>query len=436
MKKKVLIITYYWPPASGPGVQRFLKFSKFLPENGWEPIIITVKNGSYPAVDETLLADIPETINVIKTKTMEPFKIYNMLRGKKGKKVEVGMGNIKDPDSFSKKFFNYIRSNYFIPDARVGWNKFAYKAAKKVISLNNIHAIITTGPPHSTHLVGLKLKENLSVKWIADLRDPWTTIAYEKYLKRNKKSEDKNQSYEKEVIIKSDLTLVVSEGMKTEFILKHKCNSVKVIPNGFDLEDLPQVQDTFKTQKFKLCYVGNFKISQNTVNLWKAIKDLMQEESGFTKDFRLSITGNLNSKIKQSIEENNIIEVVDIHPFVKHQEAVDIMFNANLLLLPIPQAENNKLILTGKIFEYLASQNPILGIGPSDGNASGIMQECGREKMFEYKDYDGIKEFILQHYTYWKKHNGVSLKIKDENYKKYSRKKLTAQLANVLNSIV
>lgn len=433
--EKILIITYYWPPASGPGVQRFLKFAKFLIRNGYDPIILTVKNGGYPSIDESLLNDVPENMKVFKTKTIEPFTIYNALRGKKGKSVEVGMGNIKDPNSGFKKFANYIRSNYFIPDARVGWNKFAYKKAKKIIEEYNIKTVLTTSPPHSTQLIGLKLKKKLSVNWVADLRDPWTTIAYEKYLNRSKRSENKNQKYEEQVVKLCDMLLVVSEGMKEEFSSKYSTTNISVIPNGFDKEDLPSAINSNSSEFFKLCYVGNFKISQNITGLWEALKELDQEIEEFSSLFRLSITGNLNQTIKENIVLNKIEHLLEENPFVKHHEAVKVMFNANTLLLPIPQAENNKLILTGKIFEYLASQNPILGIGPSDGNASKILQKCDRNIMFEYEDSSGIKAFLKKQFNYWKEHQKVSFKHQDKNYLQYSREELAKKLAGVLNSL-
>lgn len=174
--KKVLIITYYWPPASGPGVQRFLKISKYLNDFGWKPIILTVKNGSYPSFDPSLENEIPEWVEVHKTKTFEPFTIYNRLTGSKGKNLGTGLIGLEGKQSFVKKLSIYIRANYFIPDARKGWYRYAVKEAKQLIQEKEIDAIITTGPPHSTHLIGKSLKEKFNLPWISDFRDPWVNI--------------------------------------------------------------------------------------------------------------------------------------------------------------------------------------------------------------------------------------------------------------------
>jgi len=434
--KKVLIITYYWPPASGPGVQRQLKFCKYLVKHGWQPIIVTVENGSFPMTDETLLEDVPNEIQVIRTKTLEPYGIYNKLRGKKGKSIEVGLVKGKNGGDWKSKLANYIRSNYFVPDARKGWNRYAYKAAARILKENNdIKAVVTSGPPHSSHLIGEKLKRKLQINWLADLRDPWTTIHYEAMLLRTDRSKAKNEAMEKLVLTSSDETVVVSDGMKDYFSDKYGVKNISVIPNGFDAEDLPSAQEKTPSETFDLCYVGNFKVNQNVNSLWIAIQELVEENPSFKKFFRLKVTGVLNAKIHESIQEYNLEDNLEVSPFVKHHEAVKLMFKANMLLLPIPDAENNKLILTGKIFEYLASQNPILGIGPVDGNAAQLLDTCQRDKMFDYSNKDGMKTFIAREFDYWLQNNNVSRSMNDATYLEYSRDNLTLKLIGLLNSL-
>lgn len=437
MKKKILIITYYWPPSGGSGVQRWAYFAKYLEQFDIIPIVLTVdpKKASYPSLDNDLLKEV-EHVEVHKTSTFEPLQIYSFLTTGK-KKDGIPFGSIETKSkSPVKRLGRFVRSNLMIPDARIYWNSYAYKAAKEIIKKHNIKTVITTSPPHSTQLIGLKLKKKQKINWVADLRDPWTTIAYEKYLNRSKKSTFKNENYEKEVVTKCDQLIVVSEGMKEEFSEKYNTSNIAVIPNGFDSEGLPKQNSPNPTEKFKLCYVGNYKISQNTTSLWKALKELSDEVEGFSENFKLSITGNLNETIKNSIADHEIGHLLEENPFVKHREAVEIMFKANALLLPIPQATNNKLILTGKIFEYLASQNPILAIGPPDGNASQILQECERNIMYEYEDIQGIKAFLKAQFNYWKENNQTSKKLNDKNYLKYSRVELTKKLANKLDSFL
>ncbi len=431
--KKVLIVTYYWPPASGPGVQRWLKFAKYLKEFNWEPIILTVKNGSYVNADQELFKDIDPNLKVVKTKTIEPFLIYNALTGKKGKSVEVGMGNLRGKQSFFKKFSNHIRSNYFVPDARVGWNRYAIPKAISLVEEEDIDLVITTGPPHSTHAIGKVLKDKKSIPWIADFRDPWTSIYYEKYLSRSVKSKAKNEQLENDTIVFSDALLVVSEGMKSEF--EDRCETIAVIPNGYDEDDMPaKVHE--KTDLFKLSYIGNLKVNQNIQALWNALAELKAELEGFEKYFRLSFTGNVNEEVKQTISDLDISDLTEYNAFVKHTEAFRLMAISNLLYLPIPQAENNHLILTGKIFEYIASGSPVIGIGPVHGNASELLKSCNRPGMIDYSDKEGIKECIKDQFTFWKEQSGFSKKISDESYTRYTRKNITASLAKIMDDTI
>ena len=430
---KVLIITYYWPPASGPGVQRFLKFVKYFSRFGVHPAVLTVKNGSYSSVDASLLKDVPLELTTYKTKAIEPFALYNLLRGRKGKSVEVGMGNIKNTSSLFGKLSRYIRSNFFIPDARVGWNSYATKEAIKICNKDEIDTIITTGPPHSTHLIGLYLKKNFDgIKWIADLRDPWTNIYYEKYLNRSEKSAARNQQLENEVLTTADQVVVVSQGMKQEF--QDRAKSISVIPNGFDGADVT-IGTAGVSKKFVLAYTGNFKANQNVAAVWQVLSELSKEDSYFHEHFVLRLTGAVNGEIREAIYKNDLDRHVEYEDFVKHDVAVSKMVNSNLLLLPIPQAENNQLILTGKIFEYMASHTPILSVGPIDGNAATILTDCERGEMLDYDNREGIKLRVKTEFDYWKDHGGMSRKEESEEYKKYERKTLTKVYADLISKL-
>ena len=431
--KKILVITYYWPPASGPGVQRFLKFVKYFSSFGVHPTILTVKNGSYSSVDASLMEDVPMEVTTFKTKAIEPFAMYNLLRGKKGKSVEVGMGNIKNPTSLFGKISRYIRSNYFIPDARVGWNSYATKEAINICKRDGIDTIITTGPPHSTHLIGMYLKNNVDgIKWIADLRDPWTSIYYEKYLKRSEKSARRNQELENDVLATADHIVVVSQGMEKEF--QERAKSISVIPNGFDGADM-KASASGVSKKFAISHIGNFKSNQNIRVFWEALSQLCQEDIHFNKHFTLKLTGVVNEEIREAIGKNDLNRHVEYEDFVKHDIAVTKMVNSNLLYLPIPQAESNQLILTGKIFEYMASHTPILSVGPINGNAATILADCERGEMFDYENIQSIKSRIKDEYYYWKDHGGMSRKEESKHYMKFDRKTLTEVYADLISKL-
>jgi glycosyltransferase involved in cell wall biosynthesis len=430
--KKALILTYYWPPGSGPGVQRWLKFCKYLPENGWEPTVITVRNGSYPYSDKTLVNDVPQKMKVIKTDTFEPFAIYNLLRGKKGKSVEVGLGSIKNQQNRFSRFANYIRANYFIPDARLGWNKYAFVAALRHIKSERPDVIITTGPPHSTHLIGQRLNKEFQIPWVADFRDPWTTIYYNSLLNRTESRKTKDQEFENSVVTSCNMLLVTTPGMEQEF--SERAKKIICIPNGFDSEDFIdhpiQKSDAF----VRLSYVGNLKANQNAPMLWKAIAELSKNEV-FKSSFRLCFTGSVHPEIIKSIEDSGIKQIVELNSFVAHKEAVEIMQQADALLLPIPQSPGNKLILTGKIFEYLATRRPILSLGPKDGNASAILNKVNNHPMKSYDDFDEISSFLSSIVEQAQK-TGQLESVGNDQYQSFSRQGLTESLSDTLDQAI
>jgi glycosyltransferase involved in cell wall biosynthesis len=349
-----------------------LKFVKYLPEFGYEPTVVTVENGSYPATDESLLEDIPNGTRVIHTKTREPFEIYNLLRGKKGKSVEVGMGNLKGKRSLLKSIAAYIRANYFIPDARKGWNPYAIKAVKAQLSTDDYHAILTTGPPHSTHLVGQKIKNATGIKWVADFRDPWTSMYYNKFLPKTGRTKRKDAILESGVLKTADLTVVLSKGMAKEF--EDRARQLHIIYNGYDPDDFNIDKEKLSGDptKFTLSYIGNFKVNQNIQSLWLALKRAIREIPEFADTFALRTVGNVNTEIASSIVKHGLERYWERLPFVPHHDAIQYMKSASLLLQPIPMAENNAYILTGKMFEYLASRTPILAIGPMGGEADRL----------------------------------------------------------------
>ncbi|MDW8274577.1 MAG: glycosyltransferase, partial [Chitinophagales bacterium] len=230
--QKVLLLTYYWPPAGGVAVQRWLKFCKYLPEHGWIPHVITVKDGSYPYIDTSLEREVPPEVNLYRTHALEPFAIYNFFRGNEGKQLPTAFLDSSARKTFFQKVAEWVRANFFIPDARLGWIPFAQRAAASIIRSENIKVVITTGPPHSTHLAGLWLKKRFEIKWVADFRDPWTNIFTNQYLPRSAYAQRKDERLESMVLSKADIITVIGPSMKKEF--EGKAKKVEVIWNGYD----------------------------------------------------------------------------------------------------------------------------------------------------------------------------------------------------------
>ncbi|MFT5970564.1 MAG: hypothetical protein ACI8ZO_001078 [Flavobacteriales bacterium] len=427
--KKVLVITYYWPPASGPGVQRWVKFSKYLRDFGWDPVILTIANGSYPSSDESLANDLPEDLQVFKTRTIEPFALYAKLMGQKDNKLPIGYAG-EENKGIIGKIAQKIRANLFIPDARIGWTPFAYAKAAKIITEQEIDTIITTGPPHSTHLIGRKLKRLGNLKWIADFRDPWTNIYYNKQLPKSKRSIIKDHKLETSVIKECDQLITVTPGLVSEF--KNRKKGINLIFNGYDPEDFEGIQQVTDS-KFSLSYIGNLKASQNCKVFWEVLSDLIKTNQEFKEDFELRLIGNTNPAIKKELLELNLDSNIKFEEFVPHHVAIQKMKNSQMLFFIVPEVENNDILLTGKIFEYLASTTPLFSVGPKGGNAAKIISECKHQEMIDYADKNELKSAVLANYLHWKENNNALPKHKGNVHLKYSRKGLTEQLSKVLH---
>jgi glycosyltransferase involved in cell wall biosynthesis len=416
---RVLIITYYWPPSGGAGVQRWLKFSKYLPQFGWEPVILTVdpRFASYPAIDHSLEMEIPSELNVHKTKATDWFRIY-------GKSRVPSAGFAKNSDNtFRGKVSRFIRGNFFIPDPRRGWNKFAFREACEIIEKENICHIITTSPPHSTQLIGLKLKKKFpSIKWIADLRDPWTDIYYYGKFYPSLLSRKQDKHYERSVLNKSDEIITVGQTLKNSFLLAGKIheNKITVITNGFDESDYSQVTPSHP-DIFTITYVGTISESYPIEGLISALRDLHEKKS----DFIIRFTGELSSNIKSLITDSIPASCVEFTPYLEHRQAIRSIMDSSVVVLIIPDHKSNKGILTGKLFEYLASGVPVLCLGPIDGDAAEVISRAKAGATFGYNDIEGISGFLSSI-------PGSILTPDKEYIKEFSRADLTRSIIPLL----
>jgi len=431
-QKKILIITYYWPPAGGPGVQRWLKFAKYLPEFGWKPVIFTPENPSYPLLDESLMKDIPENIEIVKTKIWEPYQLAEKLN-KSNKKFKAGQFDVGKNQSWKSKLSIWVRGNFFIPDARVFWVKPSIKFLEQYLKENKIDVVVTSGPPHSLHLIGLNLKKKLpNLKWIADFRDPWTEISYYKHLKLTKSSDKKHRQLESDVFKNADITLATSY-TDAENFRKNGANAV-CITNGFDETDASQTLKSSNSQnlkqKFTLSYIGVLEQLRNPENLWKALDDLVKTNSDFAESFSLKFVGRIDDKILNSIENSGLKNHILNLGYISHDKAIIEMQTSDILLITNFPNESSKGIIPGKIFEYLATGKQIISFGPDQADVSKILNETHAGKHFGYQDSESIKIFILEKFELWK--NGNLLE-NTQNIEQFSRKNLTKKLVEILD---
>jgi len=427
-QKKILIITYYWPPAGGPGVQRWLKFAKYLPDFGWKPVIYTPENPSYPLLDETLMKDVPENIEMVRTKIWEPYQLAEKLN-KSNKKFKAGQFDVGKNQSWKSKLSIWVRGNFFIPDARVFWVKPSITFLEKYLREHQIDTIVTSGPPHSLHLIGLGLKDKMpDLKWIADFRDPWTEISYYKHLKLTKSSDKKHRQLESAVFKNADITLATSY-TDAENFRKAGANAV-CITNGFDESDSEgKVKGQNHQDQFTLSYIGVLEQLRNPENLWKALDELIKENTDFAADFKLKFAGRIDDKILYAIENSSLKNHILNLGYLSHGKAVEEMQNSSLLLITNFPNEASKGIIPGKIFEYLASGKQILSFGPDQADVAKILNETQSGKHFNYQDTETVKKFILEKFNLWKE---GSLHENTQHIEQFSRKNLTRQLTEIL----
>jgi len=425
--KKVLIITYYWPPAGGPGVQRWLNFVKHLPQQHIQPIVYIPSNPSYPIVDPKIKDELPKGIEIISQPIVEPYSWAKKINKKATTTISKGIIPEPEKQHWKQQLLLWIRGNFFIPDARKFWIKPSVKFLAYYIEKNNIDTIITTGPPHSVHLIGLHLKKTKKVTWLADFRDPWTTIGYHQKLKLTSWAKKKHLKLEKLVLKQADRLIVTSWGTQNEF--KTKTNTaINVITNGFEAQKLPT---TCLDNYFTLSHIGSLLSERNPINLWKALSELITESAVFAKDFKLNLAGVVSQTIVDAVKTHGLSKHLNLLGYISHHEALLLQQKSQVLLLIEINSEFTKAIIPGKIFEYLQSKRPILGIGPEGADFKKIIKQTHAGSCYCYHEKEAIKTQILHYYDLYKKNN---LTVNSIDIEQYSREALTQKLALLIRN--
>ncbi len=429
--KKVLIITYYWIPSGGAGVQRWVKFTKYLREFGWEPIIFTPENPEYPSFDTSFEKDISTDIQVIKTPIWEPYNFYRNLTGKKDEPINAGFISENKKQGWKDKISIWIRGNFLIPDPRRFWIKPSVKFLTHFLQENKVDAIITTGPPHSMHMIGLGVKKNFpEIHWIADFRDPWTNIDFYKDLNLNFVADKIHHHLENRIIKNADCVLVVSKGMKEEYeLLKPK--EIQVISNGYDDSDI-LAKELKLDKKFSISHIGTLNAARNPKTVWKVLAEICNENPEFKADLQIQLIGKVDFSVLEDISLLNLDKNLIKIDYISHQEAIAKQYTSQILLLLINQSDNAKGILTGKFFEYLAAKRPILAIGPIDGDAAAVLNETGTGKIIDFNDIINTKKAILYFYNQFRSN---TLNIQPKSVERFSRRSLTGELAKLLDTL-
>ena len=405
-------------------MQRWLKFVKYFRDFDIEPVVYTVENSKYPILDESLVKDIPKGIEVLKQPIFEPNNLLSFF----GKKKTESAGFLNPNPSFFEKILQYIRANYFIPDARKFWIKPSVNYLKEYISKNNIDAIITTGPPHSMHLIGLKLKKQLGINWIADFRDPWTEIDYFHQLPLSKKAINKHHFLEQEVLLNADKVLVVGKTMNKNYA--KFSNNVVTITNGFDGDII--TSETKLDSKFTITHIGLMNADRNPKMLWDVLTKIISENKDFSKDFMLKLIGKVDASVVEEISARKLQDNVELIDYVTHKDVIEFQKKSQVLLLLLNNVPSAKGIITGKIFEYLMVNRPILAIAPKDGDLAEILNETNAGKVVDFEDNTTLKNTIFELYSKYKHGN---LSVNSKNIEQFHRRELTKKVAEILKGL-
>lgn len=432
----ILIINYYWPPSGGSVVQRWLTFSKFLPEYGITPYILTVDDtkATYPSVDKSLIKDIPKELKVFKTDTAELFWLYKGTIGK-GSVPAAAFANESNP-TFMQKLARFMRGNLFIPDPRRGWNKYAVKKAKELIEKYNIRTVITAGPPHSTHLIGLELKKHYEhVKWIADFHDVWTDLIYYNKFYHTKWAKKKDASYEREVLETADKILTVGRGYKEKLLSKSnkiKEDNIKVISMGYD-ERCFNHPSLPPEHEFVITYTGTIADYYHPEVFLEALKNVKEKNPDVR--FKLRFVGILSDGIKSKIHELGLSDILNDVGYVSHEDSIKYLLSSTVLLLINPVVSNEDMVIPGKVYEYLAAKKPIINITKKESDLARIINEASAGETFERSMKKELETYLQSLTDKWKQNYNLDLSSSNNPYQKFSRHTESKELSEIIRCL-
>ena len=431
--KKVLIISYYFPPSGGPGVQRVLKFVKYLPQFGWEPIVLTVEGGDFPARDESLLKEIPPSTKVYRTKIFEPYRLYRKLTGKPAA-APVDVENIPLGDkkrSLTESIAGFVRETFFIPDARIGWYPYAVPNALEIIKEEKVDAIYSSSPPYTSAVIARELHKRTGLPWIAGFRDPWIGFIsspdrwffpkrIDKYLERS-------------VYEEANLVECAWRGIVKDFQDKYPhVNPLKCLhlPNGFDPDDYPQ-DDEKPHEQFTVVYTGSMYGRRNPATFLRALEELVQEGKVNERNIQLKFVGRFGAEVKSMLNATTLRNAIEVVPYVTHSESIQYLLKADCLLLIVDESKESSEIVPGKIFEYLGAYRPILALAEK-GAIAEILEETKSGKAIPNQDIDAIKRTFVECYENFIYHK-KNFSPDGEKIKQYERREITRRLAGLLD---
>lgn len=439
--KKILIVTYYFPPSGGAGVQRCLKFVKYLSGFGWQPVVLTAADADYPAYDESLLQEIPAGVPVYRSKIVEPYQYYRKLTGKKaGESMDIATlsKDFTQQKKLSERFAEFVRSSFFIPDARIGWKPFAVKMGLEIIKKEGIDLILSSAPPYTCHLIGRALKRKSGLPWVCDFRDSW--VGWLSAATRRGIPHQIELGLERGVLKEADRILTVSPGVAEDLQSRNQDlidSRWLHLPNGYDAADFENipVQPEKDPNKLVITYTGSLYGNRNPDYLLEALTELIQADPVWKNELRLVFVGRVGKPIQKKLEAPIFSGMIQQIPYVTHRESIAYLLRSDLLLLIIDDAPANKGILTGKLFEYLGARRPILALAP-EGNAADLIRQTRAGFIVQPKNISLIKELLIDIRKKWKAGQLTDGIFDETKINVLDRRQLTAQLAKILDTTI
>lgn len=432
--KRVLIVTYYYPPSGGSGVQRVLKFTRYLRTFGWEPVVLTVNPVSYPALDASMMDEVPAGMAVYRTSFFDPLQWYARLTGKPVS-TAIKSGSLSNMKGWKDALSLWVRANLFVPDSRIGWVPFAVAKGKQLIEEKGLDMLLTSGPPHSVHLTGWLLQRMTGIPWVADFRDPWTEINYYHELPHLGVVKKLDAFLERLVLRSASRVVTVSPYCRTLLLDKvsERKSDFHIIQNGFDPADFVPKAPPLDADTFWITYTGSLYLPRNPTPVWKVLGSLFNE--GKTPRLKVRLVGSVDPQILSQLQKMGFEDRVHHVPYVPHHEAIAYTRQSHVLLLSIEDFKHNESVITGKMYEYLASGRPVLGVGPVQGDAARLLESTKGGVLFDWKDEDGIASWVLQQYAAWEAGTPIAGATK-ENVAPLSRKTQTGELASLFDELM
>lgn len=425
--KRVLLISYYFPPSGGPGVQRILKFARYLPKCGWLPTVLTVdpNYAAFPSIDDSLLEEIPSDVEVIRTRAWDPFGVYGRIQGKRRDEVikvgyvegKKGLGNVAQ----------WLRGNIFLPDARVGWVPFGYRAVRKLVQKQNFDAIISTGPPHSSHLIGMAAHKASGIPWVVDMRDPWVEIYYRDQMYEGAIAKRIQAHLEQKVLSTASAVVSVSRHLGVGFKRRVHMRHYETIPNGYDPTDIPQgASPARERDALVIGYVGTYNLLTHSEGFVAALQQLQPNIP-----VEVHLVGKVDSEALEAYRAKGI--PVKGVPYLSHGKAIAYMQSVDILMLALPHVYGASAagIVSGKAFEYVSARRPILALGPTEGDLADLLNQTQSGNIFDHDDREGILGYLNDHLEF----RGKPWKINDAALAEYERPRLASRLANLLDRL-